>query len=139
MNFIAFVSTRFLYEILFVFQVRLTSTYKQFDDASGGPLKEGEFGILLEDDQSYKPYCVEANGQRWWYLAGAIEAVPAHVDTSHVSRSSSFHQGNLVDSSNEDSEDNSEDEAVESSESILEANEQDLEANEQDSQEDGPS
>jgi hypothetical protein len=53
----------------------LSPGYEQYSDASGGPLKQGEVGTLVEDDGSGKPYRVEApNGKMWWYQKEALVA-----------------------------------------------------------------
>jgi ankyrin repeat protein len=54
--------------------VQLTKDYKDHGDASGGPLKPGEVGVVIENDGSSKPFHVmAANGKKWWYKAAAIE------------------------------------------------------------------
>eukprot|EP00002_Diphylleia_rotans_P026181 TRINITY_DN5209_c0_g1_i1.p1 TRINITY_DN5209_c0_g1~~TRINITY_DN5209_c0_g1_i1.p1 ORF type:complete len:1235 (-),score=181.18 TRINITY_DN5209_c0_g1_i1:275-3979(-) len=56
--------------------VMLAPNYASCDDASGGPLRPGEVGIVIQDDRSSKPYQVRApNGTTWWYIASAL--VPA--------------------------------------------------------------
>ena len=54
-------------------QVTLSDDFAQHDDAAEGPLKPGEFGTLLENDKSSKPYHVQsASGKSWWYKKQAI-------------------------------------------------------------------
>jgi len=58
-------------------KVKLTKDYQQYGDASGGPLKRGEIGEVVLDDDSSMPFRVRApNGCEWWYKAKAIELVP---------------------------------------------------------------
>jgi hypothetical protein len=47
--------------------VQLTKDYKDHGDASKGPLKSGEVGVVIADDGSSKPFHVRAaNGKEWW-------------------------------------------------------------------------
>ena len=36
----------------------VTPGYEAFSDAKGGPLKPGEFGLVIKDDKSDKPFLV---------------------------------------------------------------------------------
>jgi hypothetical protein len=68
----------------------LSPGYEQYSDASGGPLKQGEVGTLVEDDGGGKPYRVEApNGKMWWYQKEALVAAQVEFRSSKVSAMSS--------------------------------------------------
>ena len=54
-------------------KVKLAQDYASRSDASGGPLKPGDIGTLIEDDKSSKPFQVEFNGKKWWYDRLALE------------------------------------------------------------------
>jgi hypothetical protein len=54
-------------------EVHLSHDYAEYDDACSGPLKPGDVGTLLVDDESSKPYKILApNGKKWWYHRKAI-------------------------------------------------------------------
>lgn len=53
-------------------KVRLTSSYREVDDAAKGPLGPGDVGDLVKDDESGKPFKVSFRGKTWWYKPGAI-------------------------------------------------------------------
>ena len=51
-------------------RVRLTRDYLSIPgEASGGPLRPGDIGILIADDHSNMPYHVEFDGQRHWFVS----------------------------------------------------------------------
>ncbi len=52
----------------------LAQDYTRFADAGGGPLRIGQFGVVLQDDHSGLPYHVraEASDVPWWYAEGAL-------------------------------------------------------------------
>ena len=53
--------------------MKLSPTYSKYSDAADGPLQPGDVGKLLENDQSHKPYLVEASdGRQWWYEHKAL-------------------------------------------------------------------
>lgn len=59
-------------------RVRLREGWESVGDASGGPLRPGDEGIVQEDDGSGCPFHVTTeSGRRWWYKAAAIEKVVA--------------------------------------------------------------
>lgn len=59
-------------------KVVLSPTFRDCEDADGGPLQPGDVGTVFEDDGSSKPYHVRAaNGNAWWYTAAALQAAPA--------------------------------------------------------------
>ena len=71
----------------------LSPTFRDCEDADGGPLQPGDVGTVFEDDGSSKPYHVRAaNGNSWWYTAAALQAAPAtsaaqvknHLSQIHV-------------------------------------------------------
>jgi hypothetical protein len=64
-------------------KVQLSSDYHLHGDAAGGPLKPGDVGILVKDDGSSKPFCVEFHGKRWWYERSALQV----ADTADSSSS----------------------------------------------------
>ena len=67
----------------------MSSNYKEFDDAGDGPLKPGDVGTLIEDDNSSKPYRIEAKsgsdvGKKWWYkLPDLVGGCSAECSLSH--------------------------------------------------------
>eukprot|EP00002_Diphylleia_rotans_P006818 TRINITY_DN1622_c0_g2_i1.p1 TRINITY_DN1622_c0_g2~~TRINITY_DN1622_c0_g2_i1.p1 ORF type:complete len:677 (+),score=123.00 TRINITY_DN1622_c0_g2_i1:93-2123(+) len=57
--------------------VILSSKYESCSDARQGPLKPGDVGTIVKDDNSSKPFQVKAaNGTTWWYESDALEAAP---------------------------------------------------------------
>jgi len=48
-------------------KVVLVPNYQTFSDSSEGPLKPNDVGIVVENDNSYKPFKVEFNNKTWWY------------------------------------------------------------------------
>ena len=59
-------------------KVRLTANYQSIPgDARGGPLRPGDVGTLITDDESRNPYKVEFGGQTHWYEEGTIEEAVA--------------------------------------------------------------
>lgn len=64
-------------------RVRLREGWESVGDASGGPLRPGDEGTILEDDGSTCPFYIEAeSGKNWWYKPAAIEKVVARVGCS---------------------------------------------------------
>jgi hypothetical protein len=66
-------------------RVLLTGIYASAGDASSGPLKPGDIGIVLKDDRSSKPFQIKAEtgartGATWWYVEGALK----RAETSSV-------------------------------------------------------
>ena len=53
--------------------VVLSHDYRDHGDASDGPLKPGDVGTLIQDDGSFKPFLVEYNGRKHWYVEDALE------------------------------------------------------------------
>jgi hypothetical protein len=53
-------------------RVKLTPNFSSFGDASGGPLKPGDVGKLIQDDQDSKPFKVAFNGATWYFAEGAL-------------------------------------------------------------------
>eukprot|EP00729_Bicosta_minor_P001342 gene1342-22984_t len=56
--------------------VVLTPDFASFNDASRGPLKVGDVGVVQEDDRSNSWFNVEFEGTTWWYDEGAITLAP---------------------------------------------------------------
>ena len=55
--------------------VQLALGYRQCSDAGRGPLRPGEIGHVMVDDQSGKPYRVRTpSGATWWYTSEALVA-----------------------------------------------------------------
>ena len=63
-------------------KVKLAQDYASRSDASGGPLKPGDIGTLIEDDKSSKPFQVEFNGKKWWYDRLALEVAAVQNSSS---------------------------------------------------------
>jgi len=63
-------------------RVKLTPTFASFGDASDGPLKDGDIGDILGDDQDDKPFNVNFNGKTWFYKAGALCRATSGSDIS---------------------------------------------------------
>lgn len=88
-------------------QVQLSHDYTDFSDATQGPLRPGDVGVVVTDDRSSKPFEVRAAcGRKWWYEAGALVAagstpalVPPPVSSSPpvLSRSLRAALGSLPD------------------------------------------
>ncbi len=58
--------------------VRLREGWESVGDASGGPLRPGQEGVVAEDDGSGCPFRVRTeSGRSWWYKPAAIEKVVA--------------------------------------------------------------
>ena len=55
-------------------RVKLAAGYRSKGDAADGPLKEGDVGIIAENDGSSKPFKVKAGDKEWWYESGALQA-----------------------------------------------------------------
>jgi hypothetical protein len=61
-------------------RVVLSPTYASEGDASGGPLKLGDVGTVLVDDNSDKPLQILSSaGTKWWYTRGALVHAPSVV------------------------------------------------------------
>ena len=75
--------------------VTVSDGYKGVDDAAGGPLSEGLFGIIVQDDQDHKPYKVRElkSGNCYWYKPAALKLVTKEVVESE---SSNFSEGDQV-------------------------------------------
>ena len=80
-------------------KVMLSKDYDQFSDASGGPLKPGDVGTLVEDDRSAKPFKVEFKGKAWWYDRQALLVADAANSSSSASSASGNHSGQYRDQS----------------------------------------
>jgi hypothetical protein len=55
-------------------RVCLSPNYRSYGDAAEGPLQPGQEGVVVQDDQSSKPFKVRAdhNDKMWWYVEGAL-------------------------------------------------------------------
>jgi hypothetical protein len=59
-------------------RVTLAAIYKSVSDAAGGPLREGDVGVIISDDGSHsKPFQVSFESKAWWYDAAALSVVGA--------------------------------------------------------------
>ena len=58
-------------------KVVLTDDYASHGDASGGPLKPGDVGVLEQDDHDSKPFKVNFNGRSYFYVEAALKRAPA--------------------------------------------------------------
>ena len=59
-------------------KVVLVSNYETLlnaSDASEGPLKPGDVGIVVENDNSYKPFKIIFNDKTWWYDEKALKLI----------------------------------------------------------------
>ena len=54
-------------------KVVLVSNYETLLDTSEGPLKPGDVGIVVENDNSYKPFKIKFNDKTWWYDENALK------------------------------------------------------------------
>ncbi len=53
--------------------MQLTKDYKDHGDASEGPLKPGEVGVVIEINDSVTAFRVmTGEGEKWWYRLAAI-------------------------------------------------------------------
>merc|ERR1712187_106443 len=72
-------------------QVKLTSKYKDIEDAESGPLKPGQIGKVTYAD-GYE-FCVEApDGGAWYYFDGAIK-LAKDIDTMDMGIPNPFDDG----------------------------------------------
>ena len=82
--FICFLPYFFSFLPPFHLKVCLVTDFASISDAEDGPMKEGDWGILKEDDQSGKPYRVKAKsgdgkGRTWWYDLEALQEYEGEV------------------------------------------------------------
>ncbi len=69
--------------------IQLSSDYQLHGDAASGPLRPGDVGILMEnDDTSSQPFLVDFDGKRWWYARSALQAADTAVSPSSPHTSS---------------------------------------------------
>ena len=70
-------------------KVTLTHNFRDFADAADGPLKLGDVGTIITDDQSGLPFRVKAeNGNTHWYKEGALrKAFPTQITISGAGHS----------------------------------------------------
>ena len=69
--------------------VQLSSDYHLDGDAAEGPLKPGDVGILMEnDDDSSEPCLVDFGGERWWYARSALQVADTDDSSSSPHTSS---------------------------------------------------
>ncbi len=54
-------------------RVTVTAGYRNIEDAGDGPLTPGLVGVIVQDDQSSKPFEVQYGDRRWWYVAKALQ------------------------------------------------------------------
>ena len=55
----------------------LTPDYTAHADAGSGPLKIGDVGKIIQDDNDSKPFKVIFNGAEWFYAEGALRRAPS--------------------------------------------------------------
>ena len=56
-------------------KVTVTADYQNIDDSIKGPLTPGLVGLIIQDDESSKPFQVQYGDQKWWYVAEALRRV----------------------------------------------------------------
>jgi hypothetical protein len=58
--------------------VRLSISYRRWEDSVDGPLRPGDIGTVMKDDLSDKPYLVRsADGTEWYYCKAAVVSTSA--------------------------------------------------------------
>eukprot|EP01042_Synura_sphagnicola_P001742 gene1742-2043_t len=79
-------------------RVVLAKGYGSVGDASDGPLKPGDVGVLVQDDKSDKPYKVRvADDRTWWYRLEAI-CLESEEDLKAPSNIVEFYGGLIIES-----------------------------------------
>jgi spore coat protein U-like protein len=68
-------------------KVVLSNNYERAEDASSGPLKPHDVGVILKDDRSSKPFQVKVEsgakvGSTWWYVPEALTRAPGSSTTA---------------------------------------------------------
>eukprot|EP00937_MAST-01D_sp_MAST-1D-sp2_P000642 g642.t1 len=67
------------------FAVILSPGFRTEDDAAQGPLKPGDVGKVMTDDQSSKPIQVRAaDGRTWWYSRKALMPAPPPAEAARA-------------------------------------------------------
>jgi hypothetical protein len=70
--------------------VTVTADYCAIEDAAGGPLAHGHVGVVVQDDESDKPFEVQYGDLRWWYAAEALQHADETIMTNGTNRASAL-------------------------------------------------